>query len=192
MRGDEQRPSRLRQPLQQRAELGAPRRDRATPSARPSAGPADSPPTLARWPLSALLRPTARAATRRPAIRRQAVSADREPRVPLPRGATAIHMDEVRDRRSAVPTCARTGSGTGTRARRCAATGATSRDRECAALRGARRPLEIVPRSNGSRPAMARRMVVLPRSGWSRSAIRSPGRASRLSRRRASVHRARA
>ena len=112
---------------------------RATPLARPSAGPVDSRPTLARWPLSALLRPTARAVTREPAIRRQAVSADRERRVPLPRAPLDTH-DEVRDRRSAVPTCARRGSETGTRARRCASTGAMSRDSARRLLRGARRP----------------------------------------------------
>ena len=179
MSGDEQRPSRLRQPLQQRAELGAPRRverrrrlvhqqHRRIDRQRSRDGHA--------------LRFAARQ------LARQRVGARFDAKLFQQIAAGAFRClgraldthGAVRDRRSAAPTCARRGSETGTRARRCAAAGAASRDSESAPPSRRASSTAIVPRSNGSRPAMARRIVVLPDPDGPRRAMRSPGRASRL------------
>ena len=91
------------------------------------------------------------------------------------RWGRAVARAPARGRHSAAPTCARRGNGTERRARRCAAADAASRDRAPGAPSSRASPTSMMPPANGSSPAMARRIVVLPEPDGPRSAIRSPG-----------------
>ena len=150
------------------------------PSARPSTAPADSRQAPGRSRLAAPLRRTARAATLRLAIRRPAARSNSRAvcSAAVMRDAMHVHRREADVLHA--PTCARTGNGTERPARRCGAADAASRDPGPGRLRVGRRPLRSCPPANGSSPAIARRIVVFPEPDGPRSAIRSPGRASRL------------